>query len=392
MKTIYMDNAASTKMDEKAADVMTDFMRKNYAVASSQFSHRPGIIVKDALEDARHTLAAAIGANDDEIIFTSGGTEANNLALSGTAKAFKGKKNHIITTKIEHRSVKESAEELAEGGLQVTFLDVDNEGFVDLKQLENAINDDTFLVSIQTANHEMGTIQNVQRIGRICKAKHVLFHTDAAISFPSVKIDVNKQNIDLATFSAHKMHGPKGVGALYIRHKTPIKKIIYGGFNEFNLRGGTENVPAIIGFAEAVRQFKESDTKKVSELRDLLWKMLDDNIEDIHLNGTKDLSKRLASNLNCSFDRIEGESIVLHMDMKGIAVITGSACFSRNLEPSYVMMALGFTHERAHSSTRFTLSKYNTIDEIEPVVDALKQITVQLRQLSPVKKENRNIS
>ncbi len=387
MRTIYMDNAASSKIDDKVVDIMADFMKNNYAVASSQFSHRPGIIVKDALEGARHTLAVAIGANDDEIIFTSGGTEANNLALFGTAKAFKGKKNHIITTKIEHRSVKESAEELARKGLKVTFLDVNNEGFVDLNQLDNAIDDNTFLVSIQTANHEMGTIQDVDRIGKICKAKHVLFHTDAAISFPSIKMDVKKQNIDMAAFSAHKMHGPKGAGALYIRHKTPIKKIMIGGFNEFNLRGGTENVPAIIGFAEAIKQFKDSDTKKIKELRDLLWKRLSSSIEDVYLNGAKDLSKRVAGNLNCSFDRIEGESIVLHMDMKGIAVITGSACFSRNLEPSYVMMALGFTHERAHSSTRFTLSKYNTEDEIEPVVDALKQITMQLRQLSPVKKK-----
>ncbi len=387
MKTIYLDNAASTKMDDAAIEVMTNFMRNDYAVASSQFSHRPGILVKDALENSRLTVAKAIGAKEDEIVFTSGGTEANNLALFGTAKAFAGKRNHLITTKIEHVSVKDSAAELSGNGIKVTYLDVNNEGFIDLDQLNDAIDDDkTFLVSVQFANQEVGTVQNVAEIGKICRSHNVLFHTDSALSFPSIPLDVRKLNIDLATFSAHKMYGPKGAGALYIRNKTPIKKIMMGGFNEFNLRGGTENVPAIVGFAESIRRFDKKDVEKVQDLRNKLWTSINKSIEDVHINGPADFSKRLAGNLNCSFDRVEGESIVLHLDMNGIAVITGSACFSRSLEPSYVMMSLGFSHERAHSSVRYSFSKFNNEDEIEPVSEATKKVIERLRQISPVKK------
>ena len=387
MKTIYLDNAASTKMDDAAIEVMTNFMRNDYAVASSQFSHRPGILVKDALENSRLTVAKAIGAKEDEIVFTSGGTEANNLALFGTAKAFAGKRNHLITTKIEHVSVKDSAAELSGNGIKVTYLDVNNEGFIDLDQLNDAIDDDkTFLVSVQFANQEIGTVQNVAEIGKICRSHNVLFHTDSALSFPSIPLDVRKLNIDLATFSAHKMYGPKGAGALYIRNKTPIKKIMMGGFNEFNLRGGTENVPAIVGFAESIRRFDKKDVEKVQDLRNKLWTSINKSIEDVHINGPADFSKRLAGNLNCSFDRVEGESIVLHLDMNGIAVITGSACFSRSLEPSYVMMSLGFSHERAHSSVRYSFSKFNNEDEIEPVSEATKKVIERLRQISPVKK------
>ena len=387
MKTIYLDNAASTKMDDAAIEVMTNFMRNDYAVASSQFSHRPGILVKDALENSRLTVAKAIGAKEDEIVFTSGGTEANNLALFGTAKAFAGKRNHLITTKIEHVSVKDSAAELSGNGIKVTYLDVNNEGFIDLDQLNDAIDDDkTFLVSVQFANQEVGTVQNIAEIGKICRSHNVLFHTDSALSFPSIPLDVRKLNIDLATFSAHKMYGPKGAGALYIRNKTPIKKIMMGGFNEFNLRGGTENVPAIVGFAESIRRFDKKDVEKVQDLRNKLWTSINKSIEDVHINGPADFSKRLAGNLNCSFDRVEGESIVLHLDMNGIAVITGSACFSRSLEPSYVMMSLGFSHERAHSSVRYSFSKFNNEDEIEPVSEATKKVIERLRQISPVKK------
>ncbi len=387
MKTIYLDNAASTKMDDAAIEVMTNFMRNDYAVASSQFSHRPGILVKDALDNSRLTVAKAIGAKEDEIVFTSGGTEANNLALFGTAKAFSGKKNHLITTKIEHSSVKDSVAELARNGIKVTYLDVNNEGFIDLDQLNDAINDDkTFLVSVQFANQEVGTVQNIEEIGKICRSHNVLLHTDSALSFPSIPLDVRKLNIDLATFSAHKMHGPKGAGALYIRNKTPIKKIMMGGFNEFNLRGGTENVPAIVGFAESIRRFDKKDVEKVQDLRNKLWTSINESIEDVHINGPADFSKRLAGNLNCSFDRVEGESIVLHLDMNGISVITGSACFSRSLEPSYVMMSLGFSHERAHSSVRYSFSKFNNEDEIKPVAEATKKVIKRLRQISPVKK------
>jgi len=387
VKTIYLDNAASTKMDDAIIEVMTNFMRNNYAVASSQFSHRPGILVKDALDNSRLTVAKTIGAKENEIVFTSGGTEANNLALFGTAKAFAGKKNHLITTKIEHSSVKDSAAELAGNGAKVTYLDVNNEGFIDLDQLNDAIDDDkTFLVSVQFANQEVGTVQNIKEIGKICRSHNILFHTDSALSFPSIPLDVRKLNIDLATFSAHKMHGPKGAGALYIRNKTPIKKIMMGGFNEFNLRGGTENVPAIVGFAESIRRFDKKDVKKVQDLRNKLWTSINESIEDVHINGPADFSKRLAGNLNCSFDRVEGESIVLHLDMSGIAVITGSACFSRSLEPSYVMMSLGFSHERAHSSVRYSFGKFNNEDEIEPVVEATKKVIKRLRQISPVKK------
>jgi len=386
IKTIYLDNAASTKLDEAVIEAMAGFMKNNYAVASSQFSHRPGILVKEALDNSRNTLAKAIGAKDEEIIFTSGGTEANNLALFGTAKAAAGKKNHLITTKIEHRSVKDSAAELERSGLRVSYLDVDNEGFVNLNQLADKIDDSTFLVSVQFANQEVGTIQNIEKIGKICKERGVIFHTDAALSFPSIPIDVNRLNIDLATFSAHKMHGPKGAGALYVRNKTAIKKIMMGGFNEFNLRGGTENVPAIVGFAEAIKRFKREDTDKVRKLRDALWRRISESVEDVNINGPKDFSKRLAGNLNCSFDRVEGESIVLHMDMKGIAVITGSACFSRSLEPSYVMMALGFSHERAHSSIRYSFGKFNSEDEVEIVAEVTKEVVERLREISPVKK------
>jgi len=383
-KNIYMDNAAATRTDPEVVKAMKPFFTDTYAVASSQFSHTPGIMAKEGLDKSREIIAAKLGASSDEIIFTSGGTESNNLAVKGVALAHRGKKNHLICSRIEHNSVLQSCQWLEKEGYKLTLLDVDSDGFVDTDQLKKSITPDTFLVSIQTANQEVGTLQPIEEIGKICKEHDILFHTDASLSFTHLNLDVRKIQADLVTMSAHKIHGPKGVGALYVRQGTQIQKLQHGGYNEFDLRAGTENVAGIVGFGKAVELNHNDQTTFITGLQRKLLNGLKEQIEDLNVNGPDDLSKRLPGNVNVSFNMVEGESVVLHLDMKNISVITGSACFSRSLEPSYVMMSMGFSHERAHGSIRFSLSRYNTADEIGSVIEACKEVVDALRKISPL--------
>ncbi len=384
-KRIYLDNAATTRTDPEVVEAMEPYFTETYAVASSQFSHMPGILAREGLDGAREVVAKRINASPEELIFTSGGTEANNLAIKGTAWAFRGEKDHLICSKIEHNTVLHSCQWLEKEGFRLTLLDVDGEGFVDLNQLEESISDHTFLVSIQHGNQEVGTVQPIEEIGRICTNKEVLFHIDAALSFTQLDLDVDQVRADLVTLSAHKIHGPKGVGALYVRKGTHIKKMMHGGYSEFDLRSGTENVAGVVGFGQAVKLAQHHHVPSIRALQKALFDGLKKEIDGIEINGPQSLSERLPGNVNVSFHSVEGESVVLHLDMKGISVITGSACFSRSLEPSYVMMAMGFPHERAHGSIRFTLSRYNQMEEIDTVVNSCKEVVEALRKISPLK-------
>ncbi|MEA1965024.1 MAG: cysteine desulfurase family protein [Candidatus Aerophobetes bacterium] len=385
MKRVYLDNAATTRVDSQVFEAMKLYFLKKYGVASSEFGHTPGIEAKDALEDSRVAIAKKLGAQPEEIVFTSGGTESNNLAIKGVAYALKNKGNRIITSRIEHHSVINTCRALEKKGFEVIYLDVDREGFVNLEQLEDAINNKTILVSIQQANQEAGTIQELDKIGDICTRKGVILHTDAAQSFTRIPLSVKNTNVDLISITAHKIHGPKGIGALYIKKGTKIEKIMEGGFNEFNLRAGTENIPGAVGFAKAVEIASGEQVEYVKKLRDKLIKGILSRISHCQLNGSPE--KRLPNNVNVSFHFAEGESILLHLDMKGIAVTTGSACFSRSLEPSHVLMAMGFTHELAHGSVRYSLSKFNTAEEIDYTIEATAEVVESLRKISPLGKK-----
>lgn len=383
---IYMDNAATTQVDPAVVEAMLPYFTEKYAVASSQFSHSPGIEAREALEASRARIAKALGAKQpEELVFTSGATESNNWALKGMARAFRGKKNHLIVSKIESRSVLDSAKALEKDGVRVTYLDVDGEGFVDLNQLRESITDDTFLVSIQHANEEVGTIQDIDAIAEIVKERGVLFHTDASQTFTKVPLNVSETPVDLVTITSHLIHGPKGVGALYVREGTEIAKWMHGGFMEFDMRGGLENVPGAVGFAKAVDMIVAPQIEYMSALRDQLIDGLLERVPKTELNGPR--HRRLPNNVNVSFHYAEGESTLLHLDMMGIAVVTGSACFSRSLEPSYVMMAMGKTHEIAHGSIRYSLSRYNTEQEVERVIEATAEVIEALRRISPLGKD-----
>lgn len=382
---IYLDNAATTRTDPEVVKAMLPYFTETYAVASSQFSHTPGIMAREGLDNTRQIIAQKINSSPEEIVFTSGGTEANNLAIKGTTLAYRGEKNHLICSKVEHNTVLHSCQWLEREGFRLTLIDVDDEGFVDLDQLNDSISEQTFFVSIQHGNQEVGTIQSIEEIGEICKKKGVVFHVDAALSFTQLDLDVDRICADLMTFSAHKIHGPKGVGALYVRKGTNLKKIMHGGYSEFDLRAGTENVAGVVGFGKAVDLAHPRYLGFIRSLQKAMFEGLEKEVEDIEINGPKDLEKRLPGNVNVTFNLVEGESVVLHLDMKGISVITGSACFSRALEPSYVMMAMGFSHERAHGSIRFTLSHFNKMEEIDLVVKACKEVVESLRKISPLK-------
>ena len=385
---IYLDNATSTRVAPEVVEAMLPYFTECYAVASSQFSHTPGLEAKEALDRARVAIASRINAQPEEFIFTSGGTEANNLAIKGAAWANRKKGNHIITSKIEHLSVLHPCRSLEREGFQVTYLDVDHEGFIDLDQLEDAITDETILVSIQWVNQEVGAIQDIAEIGRLCRERGVLFHTDAVLGLGWLPFDVQEANVDLASFSAHKLHGPKGIGGLYVRSGVKLKRLLDGGYNEFELRAGTENIPGAVGFAKAVEIFTPEDAEYVRGLRDRLIESLL-GIEGAELNGPRDGARRHPGNVNVSFRFAEGESIILHLDMKGIAAITGSACFSRALEPSHVLLAMGYPHEWAHSSIRYTLSRYNTPEELDRAVEATREVVERLRRISPIKRGGR---
>jgi cysteine desulfurase len=384
MNQIYMDNSAATRMDERVLEAMTPYFFEKYAVATSEFAYSQGIEVSESLEEARTVLADALGAAPEEFIFTSGDTESSNMAVKGAALAAKGKK-HLIVSKIEDFAVLNSAKALEKQGFTVTYLDVDGEGFINPEKLNEAITQDTFLVSIQHANQEIGTIQDIEAIGTICREKKVGFHTDATHTFGRVPIDVKKVPVDLITVSAHTIHGPKGIGGLYVRKGTKPGKWMDGGFQEFDLRAGLENIPGAVGFAEAVKLIAPEENEKLKGIRDHLIERILKEIPDTTLNGHRE--KRLPQNVNITFHYIEGESITLHLDMHGYAVSTGSACFSRSLEGSHVIFGIGGDHERAHGSIRFTLGRYNTIEEADGIVDVLKDIVKELRSFSPLARD-----
>ncbi|MBN1813098.1 MAG: cysteine desulfurase [Anaerolineae bacterium] len=382
---IYFDNAAATRLDERVLEAMKPYLFDLYAVATSQFGYSLGVDARDALDGARGQIAAVLGAKLEEFIFTSGSTESSNLALKGVAAALGEKKaKHIITSPIEDFPVLYSARALEKQGFWVTYLPVDDTGRVSLDALRDAIAPETILVSIQAANQEIGTLQDVAAIGAICREKDVLFHTDATHSFTRVPLDVSETPVDLVTVSAHTIHGPKGVGGLYVRQGTPIRKWMDGGFQEFDLRPGVENIPGAVGFAEAVSLVTPEETARLQGMRDRLTERLL-QIPDTRLNGHPGF--RLPQNANVSFRFVEGESLLLHLDMRGFAVSTGSACFSRSLEASHVMLGIGGDHERAHGSVRFTFGRYNKEEDVDAVVDAVTEVVSDLRRISPLGKE-----
>ena len=378
---IYLDNAATTKVDDKVIETMIPYYNKIYGNASSL--HLKGEEARRNVEESRETIAKAIGASYREIIFTSSGTEANNFAIKGLFFKNYPEKNHIITTKIEHDCVVNACKWLETQGSKVTYLDVDEKGFVDAKDIENAINEKTFLVTIIHGNNEIGTIQNLKEIGEICKKKEVLFHTDACQSFTKVPINVKKDNVDLMTLNAHKIHGPKGISALYIRKGIEITPLLHGGGQEFKLRSSTENVPSIIGFAKAVKISNWKDVKNMTKLRDYFISQLL-KIPNTSINGAE-REKRLCNNINISFNNIEGEAIGSYLNVKGIFTSTGSACSSKALEPSHVLLSIGLNNLQANSSMRISLSKYTTKEEIDYAIGEIKKTIEKLRKISPIK-------
>ena len=382
---IYLDNSAATRLDERVLEAMRPYLFDTYAVATSQFGYTPGIEARDALDAARTTIAGKLGATPEELVFTSGSTESSNMALKGVALALAEKKGrHIITTRIEDFPVLYSARALEKQGFRVTYLEVDEHGRIDQGQLRSAITSETILVSIQAANQEIGTLQDLVAIGQICRDSGVLFHTDATHSFPRVPLDVREVPVDLVTVTAHLIHGPKGVGGLYVRKGTPLTKWMDGGFQEANRRAGTENISGAVGYAKAVELVTQEETERLREMRDRLIKGLL-QIPHSRLNGHPTL--RLPHNANVSFRFVEGESILLHLDMLGFAVSTGSACFSRSLEASHVMMGIGGNHERAHGSVRLTFGRFNEAGDVDAVADAIAEVIERLRAISPLGKE-----
>lgn len=382
---VYLDNAATTRLDERVLEAMEPYFFEKYAVATSQFGYSPGIEAKDALDEARAKIAAVLGAAPEEFIFTSGSTESSNMALKGVAMALGEKRGkHIITTRIEDFPVLHSTRALEKQGFRVTYLEVDEFGRVDLEQLRSSITPQTILVSIQAANQEIGTLQDVRAIAEICHERGVLFHTDATHSFPRVSLDVRQVPIDLLTVTAHLIHGPKGIGGLYVRQGTPLAKWMDGGFQEFNLRPGEENIPGAVGFAKAVELVTPEETVRLQAMRDdLMQRLL--QVPHSRLNGHP--TQRLPQNLNISFRFVEGESILLHLDMRGFAVSTGSACFSRSLEASHVILGIGGDHERAHGSVRFTFGRFNRPEDVGAVAEAITDVIASLRAISPLGKE-----
>jgi cysteine desulfurase len=383
---IYLDNAATTRLDERVLEAIKPYFFDTFAVATSQFGYSLGTDARDALEGARAMLAGALGAKAEEFVFTGEGAESSNMALKGVALALGEKKGkHIITTRVEDFPVLYSARALEKQGFKVTYLDVDEYGRIDLDQLRAAITPQTILVSVQAANQEIGTLQDIPAIAQIAHERGVLVHTDATHAFPRVALDVREVPVDLVTVTAHLIHGPKGVGGLYIREGTPLTKWMDGGFQEFNLRAGVENIPGAVGFAKAVSLATPEETVRLAALRDrLIERTLP--IPHARLNGHPTL--RLPQNANISFRFVEGESILLHLDMRGFAVSTGSACFSRSLEASHVILGIGGDHERAHGSVRFTFGRYNTVADVDAVAEAISEVIAALRAISPLGKES----
>lgn len=383
-QTVYLDNAAATRLDERVLEAMRPYLFDTYAVATSEFGYSMGIEAREGLEAARAALAARLGAAmPEEFVFTSGSTESSNMAIKGVALALGQKKGkHLITSRIEDFPVLNTVNALGKAGFQATVLDVDGQGLLDPGAVDEAITPETILVSVQHANQEIGTVQDIEAIAKICREKGVLFHTDATHSFTRLPLDVSAIPADLVTVSAHTIHGPKGVGGLYIREGSTITKWMDGGFQEFNHRAGVEDIPGAVGFATAAGLVTDAENKRLRALRDLLMDKVLHGIPHTTLNGHP--SRRLPQNANITFHYVEGESITLHLDMRGFAVSTGSACFSKSLEASHVIMGIGGDHERAHGSVRFTFGRYNTEADVDAVVQAVGDVVAELRVISPL--------
>lgn len=380
---IYLDNAATTKTAPEVVEAMLPYFTEYYGNASSIY--KLGSESKKATIQARETIAKTLGAEPNEIYFTAGGSESDNWALKATYEAYQNKGKHIITSKIEHHAILHTCEYLEKQGAEITYLDVDEDGLVDLEQLRKAIRPDTILISIMYANNEIGTIQPVKEIGEIAAEHGVLFHTDAVQAYGQLPINVNELHIDMLSASGHKLNGPKGIGFLYINKKVRIRSFVHGGQQERGRRAGTENVPGIVGLAAAAeRAFRimEDKTKKETELRDYFISRIQKEIPYAKLNGHP--VKRLPNNINFGFEFIEGESMLIMLDMKGICGSSGSACTSGSLDPSHVLLAIGLPHEKAHGSLRLTLSEENTKEEMDVVADELKLIVDRLRSMSPL--------
>lgn len=380
---IYLDNAATTRVKPEVAEAMKPYFEEMYGNPASMYTFAGK--VKKSVDESREAIAEFLGANPNEIYFTGGGSESDNWAIKATAFAKREKGKHIITSKIEHHAILHTCEYLEKLGFEVTYLDVDENGVVDLEQLEASIREDTILISIMFANNEIGTIEPVREIGAIARKHGVLFHTDAVQAFGHVPIDVKELNIDLLSASGHKINGPKGIGILYIKESVKIGAFIHGGAQERGRRAGTHNTPGIVGFGKATRLAAESLERRAkyeSELRDYLIRRVLEEVPYTRLNGHP--SERLSNNANFSFRFIEGESLLIMLDQKGICASSGSACTSGSLDPSHVLLAIGLPHEIAHGSLRLTLSEETTKEEIDYVVDEIKKIVERLRSMSPL--------
>jgi cysteine desulfurase len=384
-KPIYLDYSATTPVDPRVAERLCSYLTLEGEFGNpASRSHVFGWHADEAVEEARAQVAALIGADPKEIVWTSGATESNNLAIKGAAQFYKGKGKHIVTCKTEHKAVLDTCRHLEREGFEVTYLDPEQNGLVDLEKLEAALRPDTVLVSLMHVNNEIGVIQDLAAIGKITRSKGILFHTDAAQSAGKVLIDVNAMNIDLLSLSAHKVYGPKGIGALYVRRKPRVRleAQMHGGGHERGMRSGTLPVHQCVGMGEAFRIAKAEmaqENERISKLRDRLYNGLKD-VEEVYVNG--DMGRRIAGNLNISFNLVEGESLI--MALKDIAVSSGSACTSASLEPSYVLRALGRNDELAHSSIRFTLGRFTTEEDVDYTIKLVKEKVGKLRDLSPL--------
>ncbi len=388
MEYIYLDNDASTRVDDEVLRAMAPFFKKHYGMASSEFGHSQGVSGRNAVNAARSIIAGSIGAKPEEIFFTSGVAESNNTAIRG---AVSFKKGDMVTSAIEQNTVLNTMSFLSEHkGVGFKKIGVTGGGIVKMRELEAALTPNTRIVSIQHANQEMGAVQDVAKIGALCRGKGILFHTDASHSFLKEPIDVGKTDIDLMTLSSHNIYGPKGVAALYVRKGVDIAPLMYGGGEQGGIRPGLEDVPSIVGFGKAVEIYDKKDNARMAKMRDsLITKLL--KIKDAHLNGPDPRAggkagggKRICSNANVTFKYVEGESLLLHLDMRGIGVTTGSACFSRDLSPSHVIIAMGGSHGDAHGSVRFSLSKYNKAEQMGYVAKSAKLVVEKLREISPL--------
>ncbi|WP_371369504.1 Cysteine desulfurase IscS [Sporomusa rhizae] len=383
MKRVYFDHSATTQVNREVAELMLEYMTEKYGNPSSV--HSFGREARKAVEEARERIAALFNAKPNEIIFTSGGTEADNLALKGVALANRKKGNHIITTGIEHHAIMHTCEYLEKQGFTVTYLPVDENAMIRMEDLKNAITDKTILISIMFANNEVGTIQPIKEIGQLAREKGIYFHTDAVQAVGSHPIDVEELNIDLLSLAGHKFHASKGIGALYVRRGVKLEEIQHGGAHERNMRAGTENVPGIVGLGKAAELAKRDLDKKIAYIKGLRDKLIAgvmEKIPHVKLNGHPE--SRLPGNANFSFLYIEGESLLLNLDMKGIAASSGSACTSGSLDPSHVLLAMGLTHEVAHGSLRVTLGQDNTEEEVDYFLEVIPEIVERLRSMSPL--------